>query len=304
VIKSTWFYVPAFLTCFIALISPFTRRRHEKFVRDYDPELVLHLPDVEYPPYLQLHELGSGIRARMKRAVAMISQVQSRDQTTPELTVMTEAIKAEPLGEARWRLRVFFSLFNQAGHPIIVSDMHAHVYYSSRIGMPPPASIWEWRSRIWIELKEDNSILTGGKLYEIRAHDSSAFEVSMEISRMEEKPVNRVGLAPKYKDEVNVPEFNEGEGSPSEGRMWTVFGLFIDYFGSLASGEPVRWRVPTDSVFSFQDYNNGHVVYVNSANLEQYKRKHEGGVPGEMLVRLFERALREHTIRVFTLKKV
>ncbi len=306
-------------------------RFKESSVRKYNPEIRRHPVDADFPVY-QLEEIGSTIWSSMRRAS---SQIADANQPTvpdpPEVSVVTEAIKVVPLGTVRWRLDVYVSLFNASSHDIALHDIHAHVYYSRRMSIPPPGSIWEWRSRVWIELKEDNSILTGGKVYEVPSKKFHPFHLSVEISRLEEPNIGSAGLRPRYKDERVL---SHEDGVESKGFMLTVFGLFFDYH-TLRNGNPVKVRIPSDSIYSFQDIigfyldyyrrgdpsfraedggfklpedardfehvNGGHALFVNNHNLGDYWKKHEKNLYGQMLVRIFEKSLTAHRSKPFFL---
>jgi hypothetical protein len=319
---------------FISSSSRSISEIHDGFLKKYNPDLVLHFPRLVYPVW-QLRELGPTIRSSIERATANIAAVEPRSNSQQEIAVLTEKISVEALSAARWRLQVYLSVFNTSPLPIDVHDVHTHVYFNCRMTMPPPASIWEWRSRIWIELKEDNSILTSGLVYPIAPNDLQPFEITLEISRLEEKPIGLAsgGLRPRYRDE-RIEEFKEEDAVESKGFMLTVFGLFVDYT-ARRSERMGRFRAPSDSIFVFDDYfgyffdyyrrgapdlrhpdgtfkppdwvmslqgtNGGHATHVNTANLGQLQEKEGANAYGDMRVRLFQRVLQEHLARSFTL---
>jgi hypothetical protein len=118
-------------------------------------------------------------------------------------------------------------VFNHGINDIILYDMHAHVYHTTTSSSPPLASV---AHRELIESYQTNSILAGGKVYEIKTKAYLPIELTLEISRL------------------------EGIGNyvaPTEGMVLSIFGLYIDYH--VFSGELARFRIPSNSIFCFQN---------------------------------------------------
>jgi hypothetical protein len=302
-------------------------------IREYNPDVLPHTAGAK-PPLAQLQEIGSAIYSSMARAMAAIKNVLL-DEVQLQVTVTTEAVRVVSLGTARWRVYVFLTVFNDTSETIVLNDFHAHIYFSHRINIPPPGSIYEWRSRIWIELKEDNSIITSGHVYEVPSKDFKAFNISVEISRLAEEPVGFGKYhAPKYKDE-KIIRFDEEIGVELKGFTLVIFGLFIDYHTNYG-GKRAALRIPSDSIVLFQDIigefldyykrgnedlrgpdgelrlpqwarrfesaNGGSVVHISRSNIAEHKASCDGDVYQEMLLRISGQALDEHTKRSFVLK--
>src|SRR6266404_2779062 len=304
-----------------------------KMVREYNPDLVSHQANSSYPSFMQLHELGDVISMSMKRAMAAIKSLLSPSEQ-PLVTVRSERASVDPISDARWRVNLFISVFNDTPETVVIWDVHTHVYYCTRINFPPPASIFEWRSRIWIEIKEDNSIVTLNRVYEIKPGDFKSFGVSMEVTRLEEVPVDIDGVEPIHEHILMEPFFEENEGTESKGFTLVVFGLFVDYH-TRSNGQRAAIRAPSDSVFLFQDLIGELYIYylrgdpdlrdklgrfkipdwakafektkgasvflLNSGNYDDSAKRCEGHDYQESLLRLTKRALDKHTATSFTL---
>lgn len=332
--------LPFFSKMLKAIIDPLvkvdlneTRRFHEDQLNRYDPHILEH--DQKGEVYFsQLHELGPGICRSMASAMRLISAKRTSDsRNEPSLAFLVEKVTARPTAEARWRLTVYASISNPGAGRVVLDDFHAHVFFSCRITIPHPASIYEWRSRIWIELKEDNSMIKD-KVIEVPAHESVPLAIELEISRLAEEPVGLAngGLRPKYREDGAIPDFQSA--IPDRGYMLTIFGLYVDYLTS-SDGVPVRIRIPSDSVCMFHDdvgrlltyYQRGSpdlagadgsfappdwtrgleasggatALAINAMTLENFKTKHAGDPYFGMIARIAERCLRSHLASEFIL---
>ena len=92
-----------------------------------------------------------------------------------------EDVYSEPNREATWKLHVYFTIYSNCLYDITIFDFHANVYCSEAF-LAPPLTIG---LRYYIELFETNSILAGGKTYQLKSNEEMPVEIVFEITRME-----------------------------------------------------------------------------------------------------------------------
>ena len=194
------------------------------------------------------------------------------------VSLVTDGVSSEAIDNGRWRLHLFLSFFNYGHSAVILYDLHAHVYCRMAYILPPASILW----RAWIEIYETNSILAGGKEFHINPNECESMELVLEISRFE-------GIS---------------DASPAtDGMVLALFGLFADYHTLGSRGVVPHRRIPSESVFSFQNSDAGHLVYVNSDNISKYWDKHKSNPNGRKLVNAFRKVLEKHTSQIFELER-
>lgn len=209
-----------------------------------------------------------------------ISKENNYSITDAYIVILTEGSYSEPIGNVRWRLHLFFTIFNNSNYQIDVYDMHVNKYLSvtSLLNLPLAAPV-DIRERI--ELYHTNSILAGGRIYPIKPGERMPVELILEITRTKQWSYER-------------------EASPADGFMLSIFGVFVDYHITKES-KTSSIRIPSDSIFSFQSSEQGHLVYVNSNNLDVFREHHKKNPGGRGLVKAFQKALKKHTAQSFEL---
>ena len=220
-------------------------------------------------------------RTRMESVDTNFPTSSKIQNSSNNLTVscIVEGTRLESLEEARWRLYLYFTIFNFETQKIIVYDMHANAYVMDATS---PFLLPQWNmeaKREWIELYQDNSLLASGNYYELAPNEYLPIVLTLEITRL---------TGEKFENGVLV------ERNPESGSALSIFGLFVDYH-YLKEGRVGNMRMPSDSLFLFQHDTIGQLIFINKKNIAHYLEKHNGNHTAVGILKIVKDLLEKHT---------
>jgi hypothetical protein len=225
------------------------------------------VPTIEYP----------GLEIPKEHSVANPAVSTSKKVPLPyvleeaKVLFVTEKVSSEVIAENHWRIHLYFLLHNNHTEKVVLTDIHANLYYKLPVIQKGVVGRWEA-----IVLYETNSIVAGGKVHEIVAGGTLPVDLVLEVSR-------RVG-------------YGGDEGSAISGPVFVLFGIFVDYFFAEPDNNYKRFRIPSDSVFIFQDSADGDLDYINKKNFSKFceENKNSG-----RLLNLTRECLDKHTSQYY-----
>lgn len=234
--------------------------------------------DINYPgeKAIKLHKKSDQTDLFLEKNFGEKLKYDSQDV---KVSLITEDTIARKIGEAKWEISIFLTILNNEDSAITLYDIHANTY-CSLANIVSPASILE---RWYIELYENNSIIESGKTLQIKSKSNYPINVKFNISRLRSFGIKSV--------------------SPSEGMIFSIFGLFIDYHIVDENNDVINYRIPSDSIYCFQNDNNGeNSVWINLGNINFYHDYLKGSHRGRQLVDGFVEALEKHISTYYKVK--
>jgi hypothetical protein len=134
------------------------------------------------------------------------------------LTFISEGVGAHRLPDNRWELHVRFTIHNPFACIVYLNDIRAHEYLSSSDN-----SVQMTLDRATITLYQDNSIMSGGHVYDIPPNSMLPIDLVLYLTR-----------------------------DPDQGYLMEVFGLFVHCY-YVNHGTTTTTIIPSTAVYVFQD---------------------------------------------------
>jgi hypothetical protein len=197
------------------------------------------------------------------------STSEVKPTTRKDLLFVTDGVGFKKIHPGAWSLSVYFSVYNVSPIPLTIFDLHAHVYGQST--SPMKRATIDYREKI--ELLQTNSIVANGKTYPLAPGENMPMELVTQVS-------TSTGMG--------------NDLAPQDVLLSIIFGLFVDY-RILENGALLAIRIPSDSVYYFENSDGGQFLYINPATSAEYLERKKKTLFGQFLIYDLGKLLDKHS---------